>query len=77
MSEEIRRAFKDKDFSYISEVAIVKNRSKIKISAFEQLFHKFNDTSEKTKKYNKTTEFLLWMDLTSVRFIVSIVHTLR
>ncbi len=44
MSEEIRRAFNNKDFSYISETAIIKSRNKIKISAFEQLFHKFNDT---------------------------------
>ena len=35
MSEEIRRAFTDKGFSYISEAAILKNRSKIKIAAFE------------------------------------------
>ena len=49
MSEEIRRAFNDKDFSYISEAAILKSRSKIKVSAFEQLFHKFNDTLEKKK----------------------------
>ena len=46
MSEEIRRAFNDKVFSYISEAAILKSRSKIKVSAFEQLFHKFNDTLE-------------------------------
>ena len=51
MSEEIRRAFNHKDFSYISEAAILKSRSKIKVSAFEQLFHKFNDTLEKTKEY--------------------------
>ena len=51
MSEEIRRAFKGKDFSYISDAAIIKSRSKIKISAFEQLFHKFNDTIETTKKH--------------------------
>ena len=51
MAEEIRRAFSDKDFSYISEAAILKNRSKIKVSAFEQLFHKFNDTLECPKKY--------------------------
>lgn len=50
-SEEIRRAFNDKAFSYISEVAILKSRSKIKVSAFEQLFHKFNDTIENTKKH--------------------------
>ena len=51
MSEEIRRAFNYKDFSYISEAAIVKSRSKIKVSVFEQLFHKFNDTLESVKKY--------------------------
>ena len=51
MSEEIRRAFNDKDFSYISEAAILKSRNKIKVSAFEQLLHKFNDTLEKAKKY--------------------------
>ena len=51
MAEEIRRAFSDKDFSYISEAAIIKSRSKIKISAFEQLFHKFNKTLECPKKY--------------------------
>ena len=51
MSEEIRRAFNNKDFSYISETAIIKSRNKIKISAFEQLFHKFNDTLEKPKEY--------------------------
>ena len=51
MSEEIRRAFNDKAFSYISEVAILKSRSKIKMSAFEQLFHKFNDTLENPKEY--------------------------
>jgi len=51
MSEEIRRAFNYKDFSYISEVAILKSRSKIKVSAFEQLLRKFNDTLESVKKY--------------------------
>jgi len=51
MAEEIRRAFNDKDFSYISEAAILKSRSKIKASAFEHLFHKFNDTLECPKKY--------------------------
>ena len=30
MSEEIRRAFNDKNFSYISKAAILKSRSKIK-----------------------------------------------
>ena len=44
MSEEIRRAFNGKDFSYISEVAILKSRSKIKVSAFERLLRKFNET---------------------------------
>ena len=34
-----------------SEAAILKSRSKIKLSAFEQLFHKFNATLEETKKY--------------------------
>ena len=51
MSEEIRRGFNDKAFSYISEEAILKSRSKIKVSAFEQLFNKFNDTLENVKKY--------------------------
>ena len=51
MSEEIRRAFNDKAFSYISEVAILKSRSKIKASAFEQLLRKFNDTLENPKEY--------------------------
>ena len=51
MSEEIRRTFNDKAFSYISEVAILKSRSKIKVSAFEQLLRKFNDTLENPKKY--------------------------
>lgn len=51
MSEEIRRAFNDKAFSYISEVAILKSRSKIKVSVFEQLLRKFNDTLENPKKY--------------------------
>ncbi len=51
MSEEIRRAFNDKAFSYISEVAILKSRSKIKVSAFEQLLREFNDTLENPKKY--------------------------
>ena len=51
MSEEIRKAFNNKDFSYISDAAILKSRSKIKILSFEQLFHKFNDTLEKAKKY--------------------------
>ena len=51
MSEEIRRAFNDKNFSHISEAAILKSRSKIKVSAFEQLFHKFNATLEKPKKH--------------------------
>ena len=51
MSEEIRRAFNYKDFSYISEAAILKSRSKIKVSAFEQLLRKFNDTLEKPKEY--------------------------
>ena len=53
MSEEIRRAFNDKAFSYISEAAIIKSRSKIKVSAFEHLFHRFNDTLEKPKKYKE------------------------
>ena len=53
MSEEIRRAFNNKVFSYISEAAIIKSRSKIKVSAFEQLFHKFNDTLENTKKHKE------------------------
>ena len=51
MSEEIRRAFNYKDFSYISEAAILKSRSKIKVSAFEQLLRKFNGTLENPKKY--------------------------
>ena len=51
MSEEIRRSFNHKDFSYISEAAILKSRSKIKVLAFEQLFHKFNDTLENPKEY--------------------------
>ena len=51
MDEEIRRAFNDKDFSYISEAAILKSRSKIKVSAFEQLLRKFNETLENPKKY--------------------------
>ena len=51
MSEEIRCAFNDKDFSYISEVAILKSRSKIKVSAFEHLFHKFNDTLKSLKRH--------------------------
>ena len=51
MSEEIRRAFNNKAFSYISEAAVLKSRSKIKVSAFEQLFHKFNKTLECPKKY--------------------------
>ena len=51
MSEEIRRSFNDKAFSYISEVAILKSRSKIKASAFEQLLRKFNDTLENPKEY--------------------------
>ena len=51
MSEEIRRAFNDKDFSYISEAAILKSRNKIKSVAFEQLFHKFNATLEKEQEY--------------------------
>ena len=51
MSEEIRRAFNDKDFSYISEAAILKSRNKIKLTAFEQLFHKFNATLEKKQEY--------------------------
>ena len=51
MSEEISRAFNNKNFSYISETAILKSRSKIKVSAFEQLLRKFNDTFEKPKEY--------------------------
>ena len=51
MSEEIRRSFNHKDFSYISEAAILKSRNKIKISAFEQLLRKFNDTLENPKEY--------------------------
>ena len=53
MSEEIRRGFNNKAFSYISEAAILKSRNKIKVSAFEQLFHKFNDTLERAKKHNE------------------------
>ena len=51
MSEEIRRAFNDKNFSYISEAAILKSRNKIKLTAFEELFHKFNATLEKEQEY--------------------------
>lgn len=51
MSEEIRRAFNAKKFSYISEAAILKSRSKIKVSAFEQLFQKFNATLESAQEY--------------------------
>ena len=51
MSEEIRRSFNHKDFSYISEAAILKSRSKSKVSAFEQLLRKFNDTLENPKEY--------------------------
>ena len=51
MNEEIRRAFNDKTFSYISEAAILKSRNKIKVSAFEQLLRKFNATLENLKKY--------------------------
>ena len=51
MSEEIRRAFNHKDFFYISKASILKSRSKIKVSAFEQLLHKFNDTLENPKEY--------------------------
>ena len=51
MSEEIRRAFNYKNFSYISEAAILKSRNKIKVSAFEQLLRKFNDTLENPKEY--------------------------
>ena len=51
MEEEIWRAFNDKAFSYISSPAILKSRGKIKITAFEQLFHKFNDSLESPKKY--------------------------
>ena len=51
MEEEIRRAFNYKKFSYISSVAIFRSRSKIRLTAFEQLFHKFNETLENPKKY--------------------------
>ena len=51
MSEEIRRAFNDKNFSHISEAAILKSRSKIKVSAFEHLFRKFNDTLERPQEH--------------------------
>ena len=51
MNEEIRRTFNYKKFSYISEAAILKSRSKIKVSTFEQLLRKFNDTLENPKKY--------------------------
>ena len=50
MSEEIIRAFNYKDFSYISEAAILKSKSKIKVSAFEQLLRKYNDPLESVKK---------------------------
>ena len=53
MSEEIRRAFNDKNFSHISEAAILKSRSKIESAAFEYLFHKFNATLENVKKYKE------------------------
>ena len=51
MNEEIRRTFNYKKFSYISEAAILKSRSKIKVSTFEQLLRKFNGTLENPKKY--------------------------
>ena len=51
MEEEIRRAFNDKKFSYISSAAIFKSRSKIKVVAFEQLLRKFNETLENPKRY--------------------------
>lgn len=44
MEEEIRRAFNYKKFSYISSVVIFKSRSKIKVTIFEQLLRKFNET---------------------------------
>ena len=50
MNKEIGRTFNYKKFSYISEAAILKSRSKIKVSAFEQLFHKFNDSLENPKR---------------------------
>ena len=55
MEEKIRRAFNYKKFSYISSVAVFKSRSKIKLSAFEQLFHKFNETLEEVKKHKSYT----------------------
>ena len=51
MSEEIRRAFNYKNFSFISEAAIFKSRSKIKISAFKYLLKKFNDSIENLETY--------------------------
>jgi hypothetical protein len=51
MEEEIRRAFNDKKFSYISSAAVFKGRSKIKVAAFEELLRKFNETLESPKSY--------------------------
>ncbi len=73
ISEEIRRAFNDKDFSYILGTAIVKSRSKINISAFEQLLRKFNDTLENPKEYKRYS--VLAVDGSSVHSTVPIVST--
>lgn len=51
MAEEIRRAFNYKNFSFISEAAIFKSRSKIKLYAFQHLLKKFNDSIENLKIY--------------------------
>ena len=51
MSEEIRRAFQYKDFSFITETAILKIRSKIKVTAFQHLLKKFNESVENLKTY--------------------------
>lgn len=51
MSEEIRRAFQYKDFSFITETAILKSRRKIKVTAFQHLLKKFNESVENLKTY--------------------------
>lgn len=51
MAEEIRKAFQYKEFEFITEAAIFKSRSKIKITAFQYLLKKLNESIENLKIY--------------------------
>ena len=69
ISEEIRRSFNHKDFSYISEAAILKSRNKIKISALSN-FYVNSMTHLKIRKNTEATGCWLWTARISALYIV-------